>query len=412
MLWKLAFRGVASNRRRTVFLSLSLALSSFVLVVGASLVAGFYSSIESGLRDGFAGDLQVYHADNPAPKFTAEVPVDFRTIPDANAAMKVLRSDPDVLLVAPRSSASGVILAGNTMSPVILMGIDPLAEADTLQRLLPQGVELPGGSAWILPGRPMAERLQRAAEVTELTVLIPTADGLFEGDVLTMGGPYASPGLPFLDEFVAFVHLDRLQYLLDHEGYPGTLVVRLRPGADPASVGHRLQKSLQANGQPLNVRTWDELAGDLLGMVHVGRYLMGSGFLLLLLVVVIGIGNTMLVLMLGRTREIGLMRALGTGRSRIVATLVAEVLLLSAVAAAVGVAAGGGLCALLAETGIPATSQAMTYAFGGERFYPEVRLEVLFAGFLLVALIGPLVALAPAVRASAADPADTMRSPA
>lgn len=412
MLWKFAYRGVLANRRRTLFLTLSLALSSFVLVVGASLVAGFDSNIESGLRGGFAGDLQVYHSDNPPPKFTAEVPVDFRTIPDAEAVISLLRRDPDVLHVAPRSSASGVILAGSTLSPVILVGIDPQAEADTLRRLLPLDTAVPTDDAWLLPGRPMAKRLQRSAEVTEVTVLIPTADGLFEGDVLTMRSPYRSPGLPFLDEFIAFVPLHRLQYLMDNEGYPGTLVVRLRPGADPTTVGQRLQDSLQESGHLLEVRTWDELAGDLLGMVQVGRYLVGSGFLLVLLVVIIGIGNTLLILMLGRTREIGLMRALGTGRVPIVAMLVTEVLLLSAMAAAVGVAVGGSLCALLAEVGIPATSEAMTYAFGGQRFYPEVRLGLLLPGFLLVALLGPLVALVPAIRASAADPADTMSSPA
>jgi ABC-type lipoprotein release transport system permease subunit len=54
----------------------------------------------------------------------------------------------------------------------------------------------------------------------------------------------------------------------------------------------------------------------------------------------------------------------------------------------------------------------MIYAFGGERFFPEVQPGILLAGFVLVALVGPLVALAPALRASAADPASTMRAPA
>jgi putative ABC transport system permease protein len=412
MLWKLAVRGVLSNRRRTLFLSLSLALSSFVLVAGATMVASFYTGIESGLRHGFAGDLQVYHADNAPPEFTSEASMYFRTIPDAAAATEMLLLDPDVATVAPRSRASGVLLAGDAMTPVILMGLDTRADAQTLEQLWPPGAQLSAGTGWILLGRPLARRLQRNGEVTEVTALLPTADGLFEGDVFTVAGTYAPPGLPFLDEFIAFVPLQRLQYLTDEEGTPGTLVVRLRAGADPAAVGRRLREAFRAQGMALEVRTWKELAGDLLGTVLVGRFLVGSGFLLLLLVVVLGIGNTMLVLLLERTRDIGLMRALGTARGSIVRTLLGEVLLLSLAASGVGVAAAGGLCAVLARVGIPASTQAMIYAFGGQRFFPEVRPDILLAGFVLVALVGPLVALAPALRASAAHPANTMRAPA
>ena len=79
--------------------------------------------------------------------------------------------------------------------------------------------------------------------------------------------------------------------------------------------------------------------------------------------------RSMLVLLLERSREIGLMRALGTARASIVRALLGEVLLLSLAASGAGVAAGGVLCAVLARVGIPASSQAMIYAFGGQRFF-------------------------------------------
>jgi ABC-type lipoprotein release transport system permease subunit len=412
MLWKMAVRGVISNRRRTLFLSLSLALSSFVLAVGATLVASFQSSIEHGLRAGFAGDLQVYHADNPPPTLTSEAPAYFRTVPGAASTMEILQADVDVESVAPQSRASGILLVGEVMTPVVLVGLDTVADAAVLARLLPAGVQAPASSGWILLGGPQAERLQRAGASEEVTILLPTADGLFEGDVLHIAGTYTPPGLPFIDEFLAFVPLAHLQMLTDEEGYPGSLVVRLREGADLVAARGRLRRQLQAEGMPLEIATWDELAGDLLGTVEVGRYVVGSGFVLVLLVVILGITNTMLVLMLHRTREVGLMRALGTRRRPIVSALVAEVALLSLAASGAGAAIGGLLCAWLARVGIPASTQAMAYAFGGSRFFPEVHLEILLAGFLLVALVGPLVALAPAWRTSSSDPAEILRAPA
>jgi len=411
MLWKLAVRNVVAKRNRSLFLILSLALLSLVLVVGATIVASIRSNIEAGLRQGFAGDLQVFHEANPAPRLTAEVPFDFVPIVGSSTAVETLLRDPDVRAVVPRSNAAGLVFFEDYSAPVVLVGIDAAAEADTLARLQPEDPGAFGGPGTILLGSPMAERLHRL-EGGEVTVLIPTADGLFDGDVFKIAGTYASLGLPLIDEFIAFVPLEHLQMLLGDEGIPGSLIVRLREGADLTTVRERLRQSLRDAGLPLEVWTWEELAGDLLGMVRIGRYLLGSGFLLVLLVVAISVGNMLLLLMLEKTREIGLMRALGTPRWRIVGTLLAEVTLLSALSSAAGALFGALLSIALGQVGIPAASRAMVYAFGGERLFLEVHGPELLLSFLVVALVGPFAAVWPALRASSASPAEVMRNPA
>ena len=411
MLWKLAARSVLARRSRSLFLMLSLALSSLVVVVGASLMASIRSNIEDGLKRGFAGDMQVFHVANPRPQFTAEVPIDFVPIEDAGRAMETLLDDPDVLGVTPRSNAAGLVIFEDYSAPAVLVGIDAALEAETLARLRPHDEGAFGKPGTILLGRPMAERLRRL-DGGEVTVLIPTADGLFDGDVFEVAGIYMPPGLPLIDEFVAFVPLDHLQMLLGDEGIPGSLVVRLRDDADLPAVRERLRQALYRAELPLEVWTWEEMAGDLLGIVRIGRYLIGSGFLFVLLVVAIGVGNMLLILMLEKAREIGLMRALGTPRWRIVGTLLVEVTLVSALSSAAGALAGGVLCVVLGQVGIPAASRAMAYAFGGERLFLEVHSLELLLGFLVVASVGPFAALWPAARASATDPAEVMRNPA
>lgn len=411
MLWKLAFRNVVAKRNRSLLLILSLALLSLVLVFGATLTASMRSNIEAGLRQGFAGDLQVFHDANPPPRLTAEIPVDFVPIVRSDAATETLLRDPDVQTVVPRANAAGLVFFEGNQAPAVLIGIDPVAEAGTLARLQPNGSGAFGESGTILLGYPMAQRLHRSGG-GDVTVLIPTADGLFDGDVFRVTGTYAPPGLPLIDEFIAFVPLEQLQILLGDEGIPGSLVVRLREGSDWATVRTRLRQSLREAGLPLEVWTWEELAGDLLGMVEIGRYLLGSGFLLVLVVVAISVGNMLLILMLEKTREIGLMRALGTPRWRIVGTLMAEVTVVSALASAAGALAGALLSATLGRIGIPAASRAMSYAFGGDRLYLEIHGAELLLGFLVVASVGPLAAAWPAIRASSADPADVMRTPA
>jgi len=404
-------RSVVANRGRSIFLLLSLALSAFVLVVGASIVGSLRSSIITNLKDGFAGDIQVFHSDNRPLKFTAEVPIGFLPIQAAQAAIDLLLEDPDVRTVAPRSNASSMILTANRSAPVVLIGLDPRQEADTLSRLLPnmEGASLP--ERHILLGRPMADRLLYDGSSQTVTVLIPTADGLFDGDEFEVAGTYSPPGLPLIDEFVAFVNIDHLQMLLGEQAMPSSLVIRLRDSADLSTVRPRLQQSLDQAGLSLSIWTWRELAGDLLGIAKIGDILMASGLVFLLFVVVLGVGNMCLVLMFEKTREIGLMRALGTSRRAVFMTLVTEIGLISVAASAVGTLAGAALCRFLGRVGIPAVSQAMTYAFGGERLFPRIDSIEILLGFVVVAMVGPLAAFWPAWRSSAADPALVMRGP-
>ncbi len=213
MNWKLAVRSVIAHRRRTLFLVLSLSLSSFILAVGGTLVDSLRSNIELGLRNGFAGDLQVFNSINPLLDFTSEVPAEFMPITNEMETTRILLEDPDVLSVASRTTVSGLVLAGDSTAPVILIGIDPVAEAAILRHLAPgDGVPL-STEGRILLGRPIAERLGLNGGRGEVTILFPTAAGLFEGDRFQVEGTYSPPGLPLIDEFVAFVPLDHLQDL-------------------------------------------------------------------------------------------------------------------------------------------------------------------------------------------------------
>lgn len=411
MILAMVIRSVAANRGRSVFLLMSLALSAFVLVVGASLVASLRSNIITNLKDGFAGDIQAFHTDNRPLRFTAEVPIGFLPIQQAEAAMELLRGDPDVRSVAPRSNSSSMILTQERSAPAVLIGLDPRLEAETLAALQPTIVHPAFGQSAILLGRPMAERLLHDGSSRPVTVLIPTADGLFDGDEFEVAGLYSPPGLPLIDEFVAFVNIDHLQMLLGEQAMPGSLVIRLRDSANISVVRQRLQQTLDRAGVPLRVWTWRELAGDLLGIAQIGDVMMASGLVFLLFVVILGVSNVCLVLMFEKTREIGLMRALGTSRRAVFTMLVAEVGLTSVAAAAAGTVAGALFCRFLGRVGIPAVSHAMTYAFGGERLFPRISSTEILVGFVVVALVGPCAALWPALLSSGTDPATAMRSP-
>jgi putative ABC transport system permease protein len=409
MIWRLAFRYARKEARRTRLLSLLLAFAAFFLVVGASLVSSLDANIARGLREGFVGDLEVFDASNPPTDITEEVPSDFVPIARVEQTERVILDDPDVRAASLRLAATGLLMADPLEAPVVVFGIDPAREAEVCRSPDVDAARRTLGRGKIILGSGIAERLERRPG-DEVTLLLPTPDGLFEGDVLEVSSVRASGALPVIGEFIAFMPIEDLQELLGMRGQAGRIVVSLVPGADVSQVRHRLERAFDVRGLQLRVRTWRETAGPLLDIGRVGMLGVTVANVLLLLMIGLGITNTVLMLVLERTRDVGTMMALGTNRALIVGAIVAEISIVCTLAAAAGVLVGGVACGALGQLGFPAWTGSMALAFGGERFYPVLRLSHALLGFVTVAGVGPLAALFPAVHASRLDPAEALRS--
>jgi ABC-type lipoprotein release transport system permease subunit len=410
--WNMAVRQCARGWGRSRLLAISITLSSFVLVITFTLVSSIRANIETAVRTGIGGDLRITHESNPLVPLFAEVPVMYRPVPDTSRVTRAILDDAGVIEVVPRTAASAVAFGDERQVPAVVLGFDPDLEADAVRRLI--GDRTAWGAAprrgEALLGAGMAARLDAAAVGDEVTLLLPTPDGFLDGDVFRVAGTYRPQGMPVMDDLILFVHALDLEFMLGEDG-PRDLVARLAKGADAYAVRDRLQADLVAAGFPVQVHTWDEIAVDFLGIADVGRLLIGIGFAFVCLIVVVGAANTFLILFIEREREIGLMRALGASRTRVVATLVVESSLLSTLASAAGVVLGVATSSVLGAYGIPAVSQAMAYAIGGDRLFPQWTVGQVAVAFLTVSLIGPLATVLPALRAGRANPAHVMRDP-
>lgn len=402
MSFSLAARNALANRRRTLFVALAVGLSSFVLVSGSAVLQSVRIGIERGLRRGFSGDLQVFDERNPLLDLTDEPPEDFRPLEDASAIVRAVRRDPAVAGVSPRSATSALVFHRRRSSPAVLVGVDVETAREAVPDMLAAPRRLPA-KGWIAPGRALAERLG-AAEGSRLTVLAPQPGGMYEGDAFEAAPAFAPQGVPVLDEWICLVALDDLRGMMPEAGAVSSLIVRVADDGDPAAVAERLERRLRAEGLRVRVRRWDEMAGTLLGIVNVTAAAAGVSLAIIVVIVGLGCANAVLVAMLDRAREIGLMRALGTSRARVIATLVGEVAMLAATASAAGALSAGLVVAVLHHVGVPAMTRAMEMVFAGGRLRPSVTLAQGVTGFAVAALCGTLAAVVPAWIASGRDP--------
>lgn len=409
MIWKMAIRNVLREAHRTRLTALSLGFGAFFLVAGGGLVSGLTASGSRGLREGLAGDLQVFDASNPVSELTDEPPSGFAAVAEPEEVERLLLSDPDVRAVAPRLVANGMLISGELRAPAVLVGVDPARESEVCRPLGAALGSADAGARTIALGPGIAERL-RSGRGRRVTLLLPTADGMFEGDELEVSSVYAPGGLPLPGEIFAFLPLSELRSLLSGSNRPTSLAVALAPGADVSAARERLQRTLDSARLHVKVRSWTEMAGSLLDAGRIGSLGLVISNALLMFMIALGVVNTILIVVLERTRDIGMMLALGTPRSRVLCTLLLEAAIVAGFSAAAGTLLGGATCLAAGKVGIPAFTRAMTFAFGGDRLYPVVTAAQLAVGFLLVTGLGPLAALYPAVRAIRVDPVRALRS--
>jgi ABC-type lipoprotein release transport system permease subunit len=157
-------------------------------------------------------------------------------------------------------------------------------------------------------------------------------------------------------------------------------------------------------GQKLDLTTWRDEIAYLLWIVTgfaTIRWLLLSG---LLVIVVIGIMNTMWMVIRERTREIGTVRAIGMGRRSVLGLFLLEALGLGLIASAIGTALGAGIVLALNAAEIPIGMEAFQMVMMSDRLVLELRLGDLLSAVAVITTITTLAALYPAWRAARMRP--------
>ncbi len=395
-MWKATLRGILGRRVR-------LALTALAVVLGVSFVTGTYvltdtlhTSFQGVFRDTLAGvDLVV----RPAAPFGGGGSADQQRFPDQT--VDLVRPVPGVAaadgfvegyaqFVSPSGHAiqsSGAPTLGLSWSETGTHGPLRLV-ADGPRRSRPPErageVAMDDGTARrygfhvgdtvrvLLQGPEQRFRIVGLFALGDRTDLGPITAAAF--DLRTAQRVFAAPG-----------QLDAIN-------------VTATPGTDLAALRTRLHAAL---GPDYEVDTPNQVAAqrgqvvltflDLLSQLLLGFALIG------LVVAAFIIANTFTILVTQRTRELGLLRALGASRSQVLGSVVAEAVLISAVASAVGIGVGYGLAALLLSL-----SGRLGFTVPAQTLVLEQR--TVLAALGLGVLVTVAASLWPAIRAARVPP--------
>ena len=344
--FKLAFRGLSRNRRRSLMTLLTIALGFAAI----ALFAGYTHNIYSGMSRGAIHGEMLGHLTLSKPGMRKEGRLyPERYLLNADEVKKIgelLQSEPHVKLVAPRLAFSGLVSNGRASTIFIAEGIAPAALQQIQEGIFTQNEAKRG-----LYDK-MLKKLDSAhAEVVELSsglaellhlqqqgqaaMLVNTMYGQANALDVTLGGTFDTGNAGSNDKY-ALVSLALAQNLYDASGHADRLTVLLDDVAQTEPMRKLLHDKLHAAGFDLEIKSWNELS-SFYNQVH-GMFdmIFGFIFLIVLTVVVMSVANSMGMTVIERTREIGTLRAIGLRRAGVVRIFTTESLLLTLIGCGTG----------------------------------------------------------------------------
>ena len=398
---KMAYRDLGRNRRRSFFSALALGLGLALLLLMAGVIQWeIRNSTDKTVRLQ-SGHLQVraqsYNEDKTSLAWS-----DLIENPEALAAKIASQLQPQVQVATPRLYASGIVVSGDASLGVRIIGIDPASPANA-----PFRDGLVGGqfitaddTSGILIGKTLADKMGLAAGGTT-TLLVNTSNGTVEQQVFTIRGIY-STDTPSYDESTVFLPMSKAQAFSQAGNHASAIFILLKDRSQTDAVAAALQSS------QYQVLTFDQMNPLIVMIDTYANSFMIVLYLIVLAVTATVIVNTLVMSVFERTREIGILAAIGMKSSEIMAMFFIESVFLAVGGIILGLAVGVPLVGWVGSTGIPIGDIGTTGLLFGNRIYTILTLSDSITLSLLALFVSLLAALYPASLAARLEPVEAL----
>jgi len=396
---KMAFRNLGRNRRRTVLSALALSIGlALILFIAAFYEGEMRSSMESTLRLD-SGHIQIRGADYDPDKLS--VAWEYLIENPEQVAGQVEALD-QVQVATPRLIASGIVAVRDESSGVQIMGVDPASSANDPYREGMVSGDFPTANDrdGILIGLPLAENL--GLEVgDQLNLLVNTSNGTVDEQLFTVRGIFTT-GVTIYDKGNVFLPLAKAQAFSGAENRASFIFILLKDREQTDAVADALQNP---NYQ---VKTWTELNEILVFLEDFS-----NAYLFILNLIVMGVTatvivNTLVMAVFERTREIGILTAIGMKGRQIIALFLVEAGVLAMAGLAFGLLLGWGFSAYFGKVGIYFGDLGISGMLLEDRIYTYLALDDTINLTIFSFIITILASLYPARLASRMEPVEAL----
>jgi len=401
---RLAWRNVWRHRRRTLIIILAIGLTLSMMMMYDGLIVGFNQAIYGNAIKVLGGNIQIHALGYRAKANQSPL------LPLANdqAVVDAAEANPLVQVATRRINTGGLITSPEGAFAVGIIGIEPEKEAQaniTAQNVIAGRFLAPDDGDVIFIGKGLAEAM--GAKVGDRVTLTgrSTHDQMRQR-TMTVIGVY-DLNIPDIEKRTVYMSLGEAQDLYGLAEQSTEVGVILKQLGQEAAVIAALKPELPG----YEIESWETNYPELTTAISSKGAAMNVMSVVIMLIAGIGILNLLLMAVYERSREIGVLGALGFRPRQISWLFILEGTLIGLVGVGAGILLGLALNGLLRYFGLDFTafSSLTSYmALINEKVYPSWGMEKLVSRAATVAIIAALAALIPAREAAGKEPAQAL----
>ncbi|SMC55173.1 ABC-type transport system, involved in lipoprotein release, permease component [Desulfocicer vacuolatum DSM 3385] len=410
IIMRIAFRNIFRQQRRSLFTALSMIIGFILLAVSFGFGEGGYGHIIEMFTHSSTGHIQIH-----SPGYL-ERPNLYKNFQYTRQLQTLLKNIPQIQAQAPRIHCGTLAFIDKKTTATRLTGVAPLKEKQlsTLADKVGQGqflditpAEAPHNQ--IIIGNGLA-RILKASIGSDIALVSQGADGSIANDLFKVVG-ILKKEVDGTNRNNAYIHIYKAQEFLAMGSNIHEVAVILTSHKKSRQITKTIKKQLkQANLTEYEVHPWEkieELFYRSMSADKKGNWI----FLFIIgLIVALGVLNTVLMSILERTREFGVMRAVGTRPSHIFLQIVLETLGLSFMATTVGALCAGPILWPFVIYGIPMEQPITIGGIEISTFKAGFVPGAFIIPFLVIVITATLVSVFPAIHASRVKPVDAMKT--
>ena len=402
MILRIAWRNIWRSRNRSLVIIGSIGLGLWA----ALFLTAFYNGlVEQRIRS--AVDTEIAHIQLHHPQFRADYDLQYR-LPQGPQMLEEIARMPDVRTATGRVVLQGMASSASGSTGVEIQGVMPGREK-TVSRLytfVKDGNYLrDSGIHEILVGRRLLKKLKLEAG-SKMVLTFNDAEGNIASGAFRVSGAYETVNAPY-DESNVFIHIREARELSGLGTDLNEIALILRNENRLDTLAH----ALSSRWPETSVQTWEEIDPEMQLLVASFDSMMLVYMSIIMLALAFGIVNTMMMSVLERTRELGMLLSLGMNRLRVFAMITLETLFLVLAGCPAGILASVITIMITRKTGISLTKFSEVYSSFGysDRVFPSLTLKQFFMMMALVVVTALVSAIFPSRRALSLKPAEAIR---
>jgi ABC-type lipoprotein release transport system permease subunit len=398
-LIKLAYRNLGRNKTRTFLSSLAVAGGVGLLLLMVSVLEGeMRGALNNSIRLQ-SGHLQI----RPASYEEGKVSLKWEDlIADPGGVVQQVKALPQVVEATPRLNASAILSIRDESKGVQLLGVDPASSANQPFRegMIAGDFIQADDREGVLVGNILADKLSLTVG-DQLNLLVTTSNGDVDEQLFTVRGIYTTR-TPGFDEFYILMPIAKAQTFTATENHASTIFIMLQENEQAEPVAEALQSS------SYQVLTWQKQNEFVVTFEDYANAFFVVIYLIVLGITATVVTNTLVMAVFERTREIGILAAIGMKGRSIMAQFLAEAAFLATGGVILGMILGGIAVYYFTVNGIYIGNYGITGVLFEDRIYAHLTVENAINLTIVAYIVTLLASLYPARLAARMEPVEAL----